>query len=113
MIGMAVGMAALTAYGSTTITRISNEIYGSGEGYKQYIPAYLRDRPINDGLVAQALEQWAASKGATIMVGIFLVAAAITLIAVLPALVLRVRPGRDRSRGSVESEEIGYGEIAF
>ena len=45
--------------------------------------------------------------------GGFLVAAAITLIAVLPALVLRVRPGRDRSRGSVESEEIGYGEIAF
>jgi len=113
MIGMAVGMAALTAYGSTTIIRISNEIYGSGEGYKQYIPAYLRDRPINDGLVAQALEQWAASKGATIMVGIFLVAAVITLIAVLPALVLRVRPGRDRSSGSVESEEIGYGEIAF
>jgi MFS family permease len=38
MIGMAVGMAALTAYGSTTITRISNEIYGSGDTYKQYIP---------------------------------------------------------------------------
>ena len=63
MIGMAVGMAALTAYGSTTITRISNEIYGSGDAYKQYIPEYLRDRPIDDGLVAQALEQWAAPQG--------------------------------------------------
>jgi len=110
MIGMAVGMAALTAYGSTTITRIENEIYGSGEGYKQYIPAYLRDRPINDGLVAQALEQWAASKGATILVGIFLVAAMVTLIALVPALLLRVRTSHDGSRAV---EEMEHGEIAF
>jgi hypothetical protein len=113
MIGMAVGMAALTAYGSTTITRISNEIYGSGDNYKQYIPAYLRDRTINDGLVAQALEQWAATKGATILVGIFLVAAVVTLIAVVPALMIRVRPGRHGSSDTGEMEEREYGEIAF
>jgi EmrB/QacA subfamily drug resistance transporter len=113
MIGMAVGMAALTAYGSTTITRISNEIYGSGDAYKQYIPAYLRDRPINDGLVAQALEQWAASKAATIMVGVFLVAAIVTLIAVAPALLIRVRGGRERRAANGEAEEIEHGEIAF
>jgi MFS family permease len=113
MIGMAIGMAALTAYGSTTITRISNEIYGSGDSYKQYIPAYLRDRPINDGLVVQALEQWAASKGATILVAIFLVAAIVTLIAVVPALLLRVRPRRDRQTASGGAEETEYGEIAF
>jgi len=113
MIGMAVGMAALTAYGSTTITRISNEIYGSGDSYKQYIPAYLRDRPINDGLVAQALEQWAASKGASILVGIFLVAAMVTLVALAPALLLKVRPGHVRPAGSGEAEESEHGEIAF
>jgi MFS family permease len=113
MIGMAVGMAALTAYGSTTITRISNEIYGSGAAYKQYIPAYLRDRPLQDGLVAQALEQWAASKGAAILVGIFLVAAMITLVAMAPALLLRARQGHDRQAGSGPSEEIEHGEIAF
>ena len=113
MIGMAIGMAALTAYGSTTITRISNEIYGSGDGYKQYIPEYLRDRPINDGLVAQALEQWAASKGATILVGIFLVAAMVTLIALVPALLLRVRPARALDTGSGSTEEERHGEIAF
>jgi MFS family permease len=113
MIGMAVGMAALTAYGSTTITRISNEIYGSGENYKQYIPAYLRDRSINDGLVAQALEQWAATKGATILVGIFLVAAVVTLVAVLPALLLHVRPGGNRSAEIDGTEEREHGEIAF
>jgi EmrB/QacA subfamily drug resistance transporter len=107
MIGMAVGMAALTAYGSTTITRISNEVYGSGDAYKQYIPDYLRDRPLYDGLVAQALEIWAANRAAAIMVDIFLVAAAITAAAAVPALLLRVRP-----RKAVE--ETGYDEpIAF
>ena len=113
MIGMDVGMGALTAYGSTTITRISNEIYGSGDSYKQYIPAYLRDRPINDGLVAQALEQWAASKGASILVGIFLVAAMVTLVALAPALLLKVRPGHVRPAGSGEAGESEHGEIAF
>ena len=113
MIGMAIGMAALTAYGSTTITRLSHEIYGSGDSYKQYIPEYLRDRSISDGLVAQALEQWAASKAASIMIGIFLVAAVVTLIAVVPALALRV-PGRTRSADETgATEETEYGEIAF
>ena len=115
MIGMAVGMAALTAFGSTTITRISNEIYGSGDAYKQYIPAYLRDRPLHDGLVAQALEIWAANKAASILVGVFLVAAAVTLVAVVPALALRVRKRPDTaSEGDGPAEETEYDEsIAF
>ena len=113
MIGMAIGMAALTAYGSTTITNISNEIYGSGDTYKQYIPAYLRDRPIHDGLVAQALEQWAASKGASILVSIFLVAAVVTLVAVLPALLIRVRPGTAGSSPDNTAGGAEHGEIAF
>ncbi|HEX7491001.1 MAG TPA: MFS transporter [Candidatus Limnocylindrales bacterium] len=113
MIGMAIGMAALTAYGSTTITRISNEIYGAGDAYKQYIPAYLRDRPLNDGLVAQALEQWAASKGAAILVAIFLAAALVTLVAVVPALLIRVRPGISRSTPDSSTEGAEHGEIAF
>jgi EmrB/QacA subfamily drug resistance transporter len=113
MIGMAVGMAALTAYGSTTINRLSNEIYGSGDAYKQYIPLYLRDRPIGDGLVAQALEAWAASKAAEIMVGIFLVAALVTLIAAVPAITMRVQRRADES-GQIGAEEgPGHGEVAF
>jgi len=112
MIGMAVGMAALSAYGSTTITSLHDQIYGSGDGFKQYVPAYLRDRSINDGLVAQALEQWAATKAATIMVGIFLLAAAVTLIAIVPALVLRVRHVQSGSIGDAE-EESTYAEVAF
>jgi MFS family permease len=114
MIGMAVGMAALTAYGSTTITRISNEIYGSSDAYKQYIPAYLRSRPLTDGLVAQALEQWAASKAASIMVGIFLVAAMVTLVAAVPAVMLRIRHrAGEVSAESLKTEEMPRGEIAF
>ncbi len=114
MIGMAVGMAALTAYGSTTITRVSNEIYGSSGAYKQYIPEYLRSRSLTDGLVAQALEQWAASKAASIMVGIFLVAAVVTLIAAVPAVMLRVRHGAaEGASESASTEEIPRGEIAF
>jgi MFS family permease len=113
MIGMAIGMAALTAFGSTTITRISNEVYGSGDAYKQYIPEYLRNRSVTDGLVAQALEQWAAAKAASILVGIFLVAAIVTLIAVVPALTLRVRRRDPQSAGTGDTKETEYGEIAF
>jgi MFS family permease len=89
MIGMAVGMAALTAYGSTTISRLSAQVYGSGDAYKQYIPAYLRARPLYDGLVAQALEIWAANKAASILVGVFLLAAVVTVIAAVPAFALQ------------------------
>jgi MFS family permease len=113
MIGMAIGMAALTAFGSTTITRISNEVYGSGDAYKQYIPEYLRNRSVTDGLVAQALEQWAAAKAASILVGIFLVAAIVTLIAVVPALTLKVRRRDPQSAGTGDTKETEYGEIAF
>ena len=90
-----------------------NEIFGGGDSYKQYIPEYLRNRPINDGLVAQALEQWASAKAATIMVGIFLVAAMVTLIALVPALMLQVRSGHGRAAGTAETGEDEYGEIAF
>jgi MFS family permease len=114
MIGMALGMAALTAYGSTTITRISNEVYGSGDAYKQYIPVYLRDRPLHDGLVAQALEIWAANKAASILVGIFLVAAGVTLVAVVPALLLRSKGHRGGAPGgALEEEAAGDEAIVF
>jgi EmrB/QacA subfamily drug resistance transporter len=113
MIGMAVGMAALTAYGSTTINRLSNEIYGSGDAYKQYVPVYLRDRPMGDGLVAQALEAWAASKAAEIMVCIFLVAALVTLIAAVPAITMRVHHTADEPGRTGVEEDLEHGEVAF
>lgn len=88
MAGMAVGLAILTAYGSTTIDRLYEQVYATADAYKQFIPEYLRDRPLKDGQVVAALEAWAAHEAAQIMVGVFLLAAGVTAVAVVPALLL-------------------------
>jgi MFS family permease len=88
MVGMAVGLAILTAYGSTTIDRLYDQVYATPDAYQQFIPENLRDRPLKDGLVVEALESWAAGEAARIMVGIFLVAALVTAAAVPPSLLL-------------------------
>ena len=88
MIGMAVGLAALTAFGSTTIDRLYREVYATPESYKLFIPEALRNRPLRDGQVVEALEAWASGEAARILVGIFLVAAVVTAVALVPALAL-------------------------
>lgn len=88
MIGMAIGLAALTAYGSTTIDHLYDQVYATPTAYQAFIPAALRDRPLKDGLVVQALETWAAGEAARIMVGIFLVAAGLTAAAAPAALAM-------------------------
>ena len=88
MIGMAIGLAVLTAYGSTTIDRLSADIYATPDAYLAFIPENLRDRPLRDPLVVEALESWASREAASIMVGLFVVAALVTVAAVPPALVL-------------------------
>jgi hypothetical protein len=97
MLGMAVGLAVLTAYGSTTIDRLSADIYETPEAYLEFIPEHLRDRPLKDPLVVEALEIWASREAAAIMVGLYVVAAVVTIVAVPPALALGGRAGR---RGS-------------
>jgi EmrB/QacA subfamily drug resistance transporter len=98
MIGMAIGLAALTAFGSTIIDRLWASVYATPDAYKAFIPESLRNRAFNDGLVVQALEQWASGEAARILVGVFLVAAAIMAVAALPALAL------ERRGASVEAE---------
>ncbi|MHB8892584.1 MAG: MFS transporter [Candidatus Limnocylindrales bacterium] len=88
MIGMAVGLAILTAYGSTTIDRLYDQVYATPDAYLEYVPEALQGRPLKDPLVVEALEAWAAGEAARIMVGIFLVAAVVTAAAVPPALLL-------------------------
>jgi MFS family permease len=88
MLGMAVGLATLTAYGSTTIDRLSEAIYAAPDAYLAFIPESLRDRPLRDPLVIEALETWASREAAAIMVGLFLVAAIVTAVAIAPALAL-------------------------
>ena len=107
MLGMAVGLAILVAYGSTTIDRLTAQIYATPDAYKQFLPENLRDRPLRDGLVVDALETWASQQAGQIMVGLFLVAGALTLVAIPPALALGARreTGRDPSAG--EDARIG------
>jgi MFS family permease len=94
-IGMAIGLAVLSAFGSTVIDRVLGAVYATPDAYKAFIPEALRSRPLQDGLVVQALESWASAEAARILVGVFLVAAAVVGIAVVPALTLeRGRSGQ-------------------
>jgi len=104
MVGMAVGLAILTAYGSTTIDRLYDQVYATQEAYLSVIPEDLRNRPLRDPFVVQALEDWASREAAGIMVGLFLVAAAVSIVAIPPGLALgRRRPHEADS--AVEAEE--------
>ena len=91
MAGMAVGLAVLAAYGSTTIDRLYDQVYATPAAYKAYIPATLRDRPLRDPQVVGALEAWAAGEAAQIMTGVFVVAALVTAAAAIPAIRLGPR----------------------
>lgn len=107
MIGMAVGLAVLTAYGSTAIDRLADQVFGSPDAYREIVPPALADRPLRDPLVVDALEAWAAERAAETMVGLFLVAAVVTAAAVPPGLalgarprMLRVEPAADEARAA-------------
>ena len=97
MIGMAVGVAVLTAYGSTQIDRLYDRLFAvDPNGWKAVIPAELRDRPLRDGLVVDALERWAAGEANGILVGMFLAAGVVTIVAIPPGLALGGRTRRLR-----------------
>ncbi len=106
MAGMAVGLAVLAAYGSTTIDRLYEQVYATPDAYKAYVPATLRDRPLRDAQVVGALESWAAGEAAEIMTGVFLVAALVTAAAAVPA----IRLGRRRMLPSAKRESASSGE---
>jgi MFS family permease len=111
MIGMAVGLAVLTAYGSTTIDRLAAQINPATDTWRRFVPAELRDRPFRDGLVVQALERYLSGEAARILVGIFLVAAVLTVVAFAPALALsRPTRARDRARSDAEPAEVAQSE---
>jgi MFS family permease len=88
MIGMAIGVAVLTAYGSTTINHLYDELFAVPDGWKSVIPEQLRDRPLRDAFVVDALETWAAGEAAGILVGLFVAAGIVTIVAVPPGLAL-------------------------
>ncbi len=92
MLGMAVGLAVLTAFGSGRIEALTRAV--EDPAYRDAVlPAALRGRPLSDGLVVDALERWAAGQGAAILDGLFLAAAVVTALAIVPALAMRARAG--------------------
>ena len=105
---MAVGLAILTAYGSTTIDRLADEVYATPGRVSASSP-----RTCATGRCAtrssSALEEWASREAASIMVGLFVVAAAVTALAVPPSLALGGRAGsrtRMLGRGPASTDAI-------
>jgi MFS family permease len=111
MIGMAIGVSILTAYGSTTIDRLFDRLFSSAnpDGWKTVIPVELRDRPLRDGLVVDALEAWAANEASGILVGMFLAAGVVTIIAIPPALALGGRTRRLTAERTASSADAAGG----
>jgi len=107
MIGMAAGLAILTAYGSTTIDRLSTQIFGSPDGYKAIVGPALADRPLRDPLVVDALEAWAAARAAETMVALFLVAAGVTIAAFPAGVALGARPRMLRHEAAAAAVGMG------
>jgi MFS family permease len=104
MIGMGVGLAILTAFGSQRIEALSS-VLTDPVARDAVLPAYLRGRPLEDYLVVDALERWAAGQAAGILDALFLVAAVVTAIAILPTLAMRNRP-RAEAAGAQEEETL-------
>ncbi len=67
---MAVGLAVLTAYGSTTIDRLYDEVYRHPRRLPAVHPRGAARPAAARRLVVEALEAWAAGEAARIMVGI-------------------------------------------
>jgi len=88
MIGMAVGLAALTVLGSNRIEALSVVLVDQA-ARDAVLPPGLRGRPLEDYLVVDALERWAATEAAGILAAVFLVAATVTAVAIVPTLAMR------------------------
>jgi hypothetical protein len=111
MIGMAIGVAVLTAYGSTQIDRLYDRLFADDpDGWKAVVPAELRDRSLRDGLVVAALERWAANEANGILVGAFLAAGVVTVIAIPPGLALGGRARRLTAGATATDERARAGD---
>lgn len=91
MIGMAIGLAALTVLGSNRIEALSLVLVDQ-QARDAILPIELQGRPLQDFLVVNVLEAWAAEQAASILSGLFLVAAVVTAVAILPTLAMRDGP---------------------
>jgi len=98
MAGMAVGMAVLTAFGTTRIDQTTLAL--DDQAYRDSIlPAELVGQPLGDPLVLDAIEHWASAEAAEVLGQLFIVAAVVLVIAAIPAWLMREGQG-ERSAGT-------------
>ena len=91
MAGMGVGLAVLTAFGTERIETLS-VVLTDEAARNAVLPPALQGRPLGDPLVIDVLEAWASAQAASILSGLFLVAALVLVIAIVPTLMLRLAP---------------------
>jgi MFS transporter, DHA2 family, triacylglyceride efflux pump len=106
MLGMAVGLAALTVLGSNRIEALS-VVLTDATARDAVLPPALRGRTLQDALVVEALERWAAQQAAGILSALFLLAAVVMAVAVLPALVMRRPPLEPQANMHTGSQPYG------
>ena len=104
MLGMGIGLAALTVLGSNRIEALSIVLTDQA-ARDAVLPPSLQGRPLEDYLVVNALEAWAAGQAAEILSTLFLVAAVVTAVAILPTLAMRNRPAAERGVTERDLEE--------
>ncbi|HEY5488324.1 MAG TPA: hypothetical protein VIK00_00665, partial [Candidatus Limnocylindrales bacterium] len=104
MLGMAVGVSVLTVLGSNRIEALS-VVLTDQAARDAVLPPALQGRPLEDYLVVDALERWAAGQAAEILSALFVVAAIVTAIAILPTLAMRNRPGTQTGQEARERDQ--------
>lgn len=110
MAGMAVGLAVLTGLGSNRIQALSTVLTDQA-ARDAVLPPSLRGRPLEDGLVVDALERWASGQAASILAGLFLVAAVVMVAAIIPTLAMHTRRARSDERATISAVDgSGNGE---
>lgn len=110
MAGMAVGMAILTAFGTTRIDSVTVAL--EDQVFRDTIlPGELVGRPLADPLVLDAIERWASEEAAEVLGQLFVIAALVLLAAAAPAWLMRERGGGDgRVRRRVDDTTLGLDE---
>ncbi len=103
MAGMAIGLAVLTGFGTQRIEGLS-VVLTDAAARDRVLPPVLRGRGLADPLVIGALETWASAQAASILAGLFLVAAVVLLAAVVPTLLMGAAP-RGTERATIPDDE--------
>jgi MFS family permease len=113
MLGMGIGLAALTVLGSNRIEALS-VVLTDQAARDAVLPPNLQGRPLEDYLVVNALEQWAAGQAAGILSLLFVVATVVTAVAIVPTLAMRNRTVEGHGSTDVKAtEEASRAEFAI